>query len=71
MTALYYDIRVANRKTGAEVRVRSDQPLSNVVFWSARTVLSPEAYIRIRVEPGRTMTWKIFYDFSTVAPGGR
>ena len=66
-----YDIRVANRKTGAAVRVRSDQPLSNVVFWSARTVLSPEAYIRIRVEPGRTMTWKIFYDFSTVAPGGR
>jgi hypothetical protein len=66
-----YDIRVTNRKTGAAVRVTSDRPLSNVVFWSARTVLSPEAYIRVRVEPGRTLTWKIFYDFYTVPPVGR
>ncbi|PYS49777.1 MAG: hypothetical protein DMG13_22645 [Acidobacteria bacterium] len=66
-----YDIRVTNRKTGAAVRVTSDQPLSNVVFWSARTVLSPEAYIRIHVEPGWTMTWRIFYDFYAAAPGGR
>jgi hypothetical protein len=63
-----YDIHVENRKTGAGVTVTSDHPLSDVVFWSARTVLSPEAYIHIHADRDRPMEWKIFYDFSSAHP---
>jgi hypothetical protein len=59
---------VENRKTGAGVTVTSDHPLSDVVFWSARTVLSPEAYIHIHADRDRPMEWKIFYDFSSAHP---
>jgi len=65
-----YDFRVENRKTGAGVRVISDRPLSKVIFWSIRTVLSPEAYIKMRIEPGREFDWRISYEFYTLpAPG--
>src|SRR5438270_416173 len=33
-----YDFRVENRKAGAGVRIRGDQPLSKIFFWSIRTV---------------------------------
>ncbi len=59
-----YNIRVANRKTGAEVRVTSNRPLTRVVFWSIQTVLSPEAYIHLDVPPGQESSWWIRYQFS-------
>jgi hypothetical protein len=65
-----FDIRVENKKVGAGVRVRGDQPLWKVVFWSIRTVLSPEAYINMKIEPGREFHWKLTYDFYTFAPAG-
>ena len=61
-----YDIRVENRTSGAGVRVTGNRPLSDVVFWSIRTVLSPEAYITMRVEPGSEFTWNISYQFYTI-----
>jgi hypothetical protein len=63
-----FDIRVENKKVGAGVRVRGDQPLWKMVFWSIRTVLSPEAYINMRIEPGREFHWKLTYDFYTFVP---
>jgi hypothetical protein len=59
---------VENKKVGAGVRVQGDQPLWKVVFWSIRTVLSPEAYINMKIEPGREFRWKLTYDFYTFAP---
>ena len=63
-----YDIRVENRKTGAGVRITSDQPLSKLVFWSAPATLCPEPYITIKVNPGQEYSWKIMYEFYTI-PG--
>jgi hypothetical protein len=63
-----YDIRVENRKTGAGVRVTSDRPLSDMVFWTSPKTTCPEAYIHVHAERGRPMDWKITYDFYAV-PG--
>jgi hypothetical protein len=58
-----YDIRVENRKTGAGVRQTGDRPISKIVFWSIRTTVCPEAYIDLRVEPGKESSWRIAYEF--------
>ncbi len=58
-----YDIRIENKKTRAGVRIRGDQPLSKVVFWSISTVLCPEPYVRMDIAPGKTYSWSIRYDF--------
>ncbi|MEJ7679679.1 MAG: hypothetical protein WKG06_17830 [Segetibacter sp.] len=58
-----YDIRIENHKTGAAVRITSDQPLSRLVFWSAQATLCPEPYVSVKVRPGEVFSWKIFYEF--------
>jgi len=58
-----FDIRVENRKTGAGVRVTSDRPLSDMVFWTSPRTTCPEAYIHVHAERGRPMDWKTTYDF--------
>jgi hypothetical protein len=58
-----FDIQVDNTKTGAGVRLIGDQPLSRVVFWSIRTVLSPEPYIEMKIEPGKEHRWTLNYEF--------
>ena len=58
-----YDIRVENRDSGAGVRIRGDRPIVRLVYWSIKTVLSPEAYIQLNVAPGKTEKWKYTYDF--------
>ena len=62
-SAADYDIRVENRKTGAGVRVTSDRPLSDMVFWTSPRTTCPEAYIHVHAERGRSMEWKTTYDF--------
>lgn len=62
-----YDIRIENRKTGAGVRIRGNQPLEKVVYWSIRPTLCPEPWIKMRVEPGRERKWKIDYRFYTLS----
>ena len=62
-TAQDYDFRIENRKVGAGVRITSDQPLEKLVYWSIRTTLCPEPYIKIRVEPGRETRWRITYEY--------
>lgn len=66
-----FDIRVENKKVGAGVRVTADQPLSRIYFWSIRTVLSPEPYINLKVEPGKEFHWKLTYDFYTFTPASK
>lgn len=58
-----YDIRIENHKTGAAVRITSDQALYKIVFWSAHATLCPEPYIKVKVNPGEQFSWKIFYEF--------
>ncbi len=60
-----YDFRIENPKTGAGVRITSDQPLLKIVYWACSTTSCPEPYISINAAPGQEVKWKIFYDFYT------
>ena len=57
------DIKIENHTTGAGVRITCDRPLAKMVFWSCPTTFCPEPYILIKAEPGREITWSIYYDF--------
>ncbi len=63
-----YDIRVENHKTGAGVRQTGDRPMAKLHLWSIRTTVCPEAFLDLRVEPGKETSWRIAYDFYEV-PG--
>jgi hypothetical protein len=63
LTAKDNDFVVEDTKTGAAVRQTGNQPLSQLNFWSIHTTVCPEAYIHMRIEPGRTFKWKIVYQF--------
>lgn len=59
------DIRIENKKVGAGVRITGDRPLTRFGYWSIRTVVAPEPYIDLNVEPGQTFTWSYTYDYYT------
>ncbi len=65
-TAKDYDIRVENRKAAAGVRQTSDRPMAKLVLWSIRSTVCPEAYIDMKIEPGKEFTWRIAYEFYTL-----
>ena len=58
-----YDFKVVNTKTGFGQRIRADQPLSRINFWSIRTIFSWEPYIAISLKPGETKKWTYTYDY--------
>jgi hypothetical protein len=58
---------VENRRTGAGVRVTGDHPLKRLVFWTIRSVVSPEAFVHLRVEPGEEVRWSISWRFYEAA----
>jgi hypothetical protein len=58
-----YDIRVENAKVRAGVRITGDRPLTRMIVWGIRPVLSPEPHIDVHVEPGSEFTWRITYEF--------
>lgn len=58
-----YDIRAGNRKTGAGVHITADLPISKLVYWSIRTVFSPEPYVDLNIPPGGSKTWTYTYRF--------
>jgi hypothetical protein len=61
-----YDIKVENKNAGAGVKIRGDRPVSKMVIWCSSTTVSPEPYIDIMVEPGKTVSWKISYEYYTL-----
>lgn len=58
-----YDMKIANHRTGAGVRIIGSQPISNLVFWCRGTTLCPEPYVDIDIEPGEEMCWNLTYVF--------
>lgn len=63
-----YKFVVLNQKTGAGVEQTSDQPIAHLNFWSVRTVIAPEAYIHLHIEPGQSQEWTIRYRFFVEKP---
>ena len=58
-----YDFKVVNTKTGFGQRIRADQPLARINFWSIRTTFSWEPYVAISLKPGETKHWTYTYDY--------
>jgi hypothetical protein len=58
-----YDLRIENKKTGTGVRIIGDKPIVKFIYWSAAATLCPEPYVKVKVEPGKEMTWSIRYEF--------
>jgi len=65
-TARDYDIRVENRKTGAGVHQTGNRPMAKMVLWSIRSNISPEAYIDLKIDPGKEASWRIAYEFYAI-----
>jgi len=59
------DVIVENTDARAGVREMGNRPLSSFYFWSIRSTVCPEGYIHMRIEPGKTFSWKITYRFYT------
>jgi CubicO group peptidase (beta-lactamase class C family) len=62
-TAEDYRFTIENKKTGAGLKITGDRPLSNVVLWSIRSVLSLEPFLTMSIEPGQEFTWKYTYTY--------
>jgi hypothetical protein len=62
-TAADYDFTVTNAASGFGQRMRANQPLARINFWSIHTVLGWEPYIAISLKPGETKRWTNTYDF--------
>jgi hypothetical protein len=65
--AMDYLIHIENHKTGAGICISADQPISKLVFWACSTILCPEPYIHLKINPGEIAAWKISYQFYTCA----
>jgi hypothetical protein len=70
-TAADYRFTIENKKTGAGVKITGDHPLSNVVLWSIRSVLSLEPFIAMTIEPGQEFSWKYTYSYYLVGGNGK
>ena len=58
-----YEFRVENKKSGTGVHITGNRPLSKLIFWSIRRVLSPEPYVKMEIAPGKEFRWSIKYEF--------
>ena len=58
-----YNFRVENRETGAGVWITGDRPMTKFALWAVRTVVAPEPFIRVKVEPGQIYRWSYKYEF--------
>ena len=63
-----YNFVIENLKTGAGVRITGDAPIEKLVYWACATTACPEPYIKLSVEPGRTVEWRYSYEFFTGIP---
>jgi len=61
-TAADYDFTVTNTATGFGERLRANQPVARINFWSVHTVLGWEPYIAISLKPSETKRWTNTYD---------
>ncbi len=65
-TARDHEIRIDNAKVGAGMKIVGDRPLLSESLWSIRSVIAPEPFVSIAVEPGSEFTWKSTYSYYTL-----
>jgi hypothetical protein len=49
--------------TGGGVEQSGDLPISTIFFWSIRSAICPQAYVHLKISPGKTANWTIRYRF--------
>ena len=57
------DFRITNTKTGFGVRLRADQPVARLLWWSVPSTLSLEPYMAIKLAPGEEKRWTHTLDY--------
>lgn len=57
----HHAFSVSNKRSGAGVTVKLDQPLHQMNFWACQTTFCPENFIYIDLEPGRSFEWQADY----------
>lgn len=60
-----YDVTVFNKKTGAGARIRGDNPIVHLNFWTVKTTVCPEPFVSIALSPNQEKQWNITYSFFT------
>jgi len=60
-----YDITVLNKKTGAGVRIKGDNPIVHLNFWTVKTTICPEPFVSANLSPNEKKDWNITYSFFT------
>ncbi len=58
-----YDFKLENSKTGAGVRITSDQPLMKVTFWACQKTYCVEPFTKINIAPNSEFNWINTYKF--------
>ena len=56
-----HQFTIRDKRSGGAVEVSVDRPLYRMDFWACQTTQSPENYVWIDVEPGKTFTWNADY----------
>jgi len=57
------DFRVTNTKTGYGVRLRADQPMTRLLWWSVPSTMGIEPYMAVKLKPGQTQRWTHTFDY--------
>ena len=70
-SAADYRFTIENTKTGAGLTITGDRPLSKLVLWSIRSVLSLEPFIAMTIQPGQEFSWKYTYSYYQLGGTGK
>jgi hypothetical protein len=57
------DFRITATKTGYGVRIRADQPVTRLLWWSVPSTMGIEPYMDIKLKPGESKTWTHTMDY--------
>ena len=57
------DFKITATKTGYGVRIRADQPVSRLLWWSVPSTMGIEPYMDIKLKPGETKSWSHTMDY--------
>lgn len=56
---------LVHKPSGVGMREIDDFPVDHIALWGKRYVVSPEIFIRPRLQPGETLQWRRRYEFFT------
>lgn len=57
------DFRITNTKTGYGVRLRANQPMTRLLWWSVPSTMGIEPYMAVNLKPGQTQRWTHTFDY--------